>query len=141
MTKRTIRELLTFAAASGAYLSEEKNVDTKLGYALRKVRKHIQKEFDKHDQLVEDLRVAHASIVEKHNLLKDGNNGFSFTREAQKIVNEGYRVLLEREVEIEPHFVTDFTGLGVQYRDHFDGIVIDEAASENRKGKLEKVLN
>lgn len=123
MVKKTIPELAEFNAYANEYMKGE--VDTKLAYAIKKVKKRITPIYEQHNEALADCWLEHAQEDDKGKLLKDDKGNYLYSKEAQKLVNIKVRELNKIAYDIEPHYATAVKLTGDQSA-AFTGLVIPE---------------
>lgn len=83
------------------------NHKSKFTYALEKFlqkNKHIR---TKYNESVEDLRIEHASVDDKGNLLIDKNGSYSYTKDAYRVLTKNVRELNLKTITCEPYLVDE----------------------------------
>lgn len=125
-------KLVEFSRASQAYLAQdEKNKDTKLGYAIKRVSsqlKHIQFE---HVQMREDISIDHAATDAGGVLLTEPDGRYRFTPEGLKARNKQWHELEGADnYEIEPYFSTEVPEISDDLREAFEGFVLRDSKLE-----------
>lgn len=137
--KTTWPKIVSFSRASQAWLSEdEKNKDTKLGYAIKRVTSQLEKLQAVYMQQRDDISIEHAAVDAQGVLLTEPDGRLRFTPEKMKERNRDWRVLDAKEAyEIEPHFATDVPAtLSDELRELMIGFVVKEEGE-----RLELVVN
>jgi hypothetical protein len=119
--KKTIQEIAIFNNVSSARQSEQ----TKLGYAIKKVGKQLDKIIVGYQEKLEDLRISLCSVDEKENVIKNEKDQYVYTRENLALFTSGARDLSKEEYEIEPFICTELPkDLTEQEIEVFTGFVI-----------------
>jgi hypothetical protein len=136
-----------YTAAVGWLKAEKRNPETKLGYALQRMMKRaralINEKAEEFNEALEDLRVDLCSEDERHNILRDAQGRYCFTKQAEKDFlakqRQMTRKLNQTPIEIEPYFATSLEGasLTLLEREAFAGLVI--AAAEQVEGETAEI--
>lgn len=84
------------------------NLTTKFGYGANKLNVRLNNALKEFDELIEDKRVELASVDEKGNLIST-DKGYSFTKENAKKLADFIREESQKEIEIEPYIVEDYS--------------------------------
>jgi len=103
--KQQWRNLLAFAQQSDTYLATNKG-ETKLEYAIKRVRSQITKHSEKLQEMMADIEIDLCVTDDKDVIQRDVQGNLRFTRENFKERNKRQRALLDEEFEIEPFFVS-----------------------------------
>lgn len=131
MMKTNYLKLAMFSRAAQTYLADENNKNTKLGYALKRVVSQLDRIQAEHNQRQEDISIDNAATDANGVLLIEADNRFRFTPEGLKNRNKQWRELNEADnYEIEPHFCVDVPELPDEFREAFQGFVIQESKLE-----------
>ena len=128
--KTTYEDLFEYHRISQEWLKLESNTDTKLGYAIKRTQKRVEKAIRKHQRLERDINADNCATDEKGIILTDPTGGFKFTPAGLKAVNIAVEQLADKEVEIEPYYATAIPdGLPELEREVFRGFVLKEEAT------------
>ena len=113
--KVTNEQMLTFRANAQGYVRiHSKEKMNKFAYALTKMISRTNADETRYNEEVNDLRVDHASLDEKGNLISKEINGqqgqtytkYEFTPAKLKELNKKVKELGKKEIEIEPYICT-----------------------------------
>lgn len=122
--KSTYRNLVGFINAAAHYTQVHPE-ETKLKYALSKVQKRAMSAVERYNEQLEDLRVQHCAEDAEGIVLRDDKGNYKFTKEGLNTLNKAQRALVEQEVEVEEHLVTDLPeGLTSDEKEVFAGFVL-----------------
>jgi hypothetical protein len=124
----TWRALQNFAATADAYLNQQKN-ETKLAYAIKRVRDQITRHSEKLQQLMLDVEIDLCVVDAEGVIKRDALGNLQFTREGLKARNEQQRALLEHEFDVEPFFVDTPLDLTADQIAAFGGLIIPLATN------------
>lgn len=126
MVKKTNREIVTFLNIGRNWLQEHGKVDSKFRYALNKLCKRFTKLEERLNDQLGDNAIEHCSVDEKTKvLLRDANGQLQFTKEGIRARNLANKDLMETEVEIESHYVTEISEtVSIDDKEVFEGFVI-----------------
>lgn len=120
---------------SSAYLKENKE-ETKLKYAINKVRARTTKCFQQYYEQKEDIEIDLANVDEKGSVLftvnAKGVREYQFTKEGVKELNKQLKELFtEDRFEIESHICNELPeDIQGEYLNYFDGFVCINNKSE-----------
>lgn len=88
-----------------------KNEETKIQKKLVAIFNRLKKYNEQYSEARELIRVDHASVDEKGNLLQDEKGNYRFTKEATKQMQSDIMDLLNREFIFEKIFISNPKGL------------------------------
>jgi len=137
-TKRTYEEIIDLSIRMEIFLKENtENINTKLGYAIKKITPQITKINKLHNDEVININIDCCAVDADGIILKDEKGNLRYTKEKQKERNKKIDALLSKVYEIESFFCSDLPkDLNKDYLEHFDGIFIE------RKGTVEtEIIN
>jgi hypothetical protein len=115
-----------FAAAADIYLATKGKEETKLAYAIGRVKARLEQHQKKLQERLTDIEIDTCVVNDAGVIQRDGNCHLQFTREGIKERNRLQREELEKEqFEIEPHYVAlDLNKLGPVEIEAFAGFVL-----------------
>jgi hypothetical protein len=119
----TWRALQNFAATADQYLNQQKN-ETKLAYAIKRVRDQITRHAEKLQQLMLDVEIDLCVVDAEGVIKRDAQGNLQFTREGLKECNQRQRELLEHEFEVEPFVIAAPGDLTADQVAAFGGLII-----------------
>ena len=102
--KTTLNDVMVFRANAERYIQGKER--SKFTYAIEKMLSRTSKIAREVSDIIEDLRVDHASVDDKGNLLVV-NGEYVFTPAKKKEMEKKYRESLAKEVEVEPYDASD----------------------------------
>lgn len=105
--KVTNKQLLLFRANADVYNKSLKGKKNKLSWAIKKMVDRTQKDAEKYQEAVEDIRVELAGKDDKGFLIEDDEGNFKFKPEDLKKLKDKVKKLQEEEVEIEPYLASE----------------------------------
>lgn len=129
-------DLFNFLAKANQWLNKSpQNDQTKLGYAISRVTPRVQKALEKaqrkHQNRIEQLRIAACEVDDKGVVRKDDQGGYYYTREKLSQLKqqeaEAVEKLLESEIQVQTYYATllPVEPLTAAEVDSFVGIVIE----------------
>ena len=121
---KTYREILTFVEGANMWLNSHDGKDTKFHYAIRKVKRKMEREIQRYYEAVEDINIEFCAVDDKDIILRDERNQFRYTRANMQKRNDKIRLLSDKAIEVEPHISTDTPELTEDEQDLFAGFVL-----------------
>jgi TPP-dependent indolepyruvate ferredoxin oxidoreductase alpha subunit len=85
--------------------------ETKLQKKLVKIHEKLKGYYEGYSEALQDLRLDHASVDDKGNVIMNEKGEYSFTKEAMKKLNADIKVLLEKEFDYKVIEVVNPIGL------------------------------
>jgi hypothetical protein len=127
------KDLLAFAQQSETYSAGHKD-ETKVNYAIKRVKDQIVKHQEKLQEMMGDIEIDLCAVDDKDIIQRDAQGNLQFTREALKERNKRQRGLLEQEFEIEPFYVEKMPDdLTPEQFDAFSHMILSVTLPEDRE--------
>jgi hypothetical protein len=121
----TWRALQLFAANADVYLAGRSNLESKIAYAINRVRDQTTKYAEQLQTQMLDVEIDLCVVDEKDVITRDTAGNLQFTREGLKERNRRQRELLDQTIEIDPFYVSAVPNdLTPAQLDAFTGFVI-----------------
>lgn len=108
----------------------------RLKYALNKVSKSLKSSVESFNEEKSDLALDFCSVDSDKNVIIDDKGGYKFTPEKQKSFGKKVKELLEKEVEVKPHFVKIPEGFSPSAVELFTGFIFSEEEVERYEDEL-----
>lgn len=129
--KRTNEQIIDFLNDANRYVpqkgEDKKPKDTKLRYAINKMKDRAMKLHQKYLGQIEDERIAECIEDKDKGIARGPQDQYMFTKDGLKAVLKRQRELAEEEVEIEPYFATSLPAdFDINDYQHFEGFVVPE---------------
>jgi len=135
--KTTWRKLQIFAAIADAYLNESKG-ETKISYAIKRVRDQIAKHSDDVQILLNDIDWDLCEADDKGRVERDASGNLQFTRATGKQRFRQQQAILDQEFEIEPYYLQE-TPPAYQFSPvqlaAFDGLILPLSEGADQAGE------
>lgn len=124
---KTVKEVIEFFNAASTWANQQDGVESKLKYAVEKMKRRLAPIIDDYRDGFEDMRIDFCSEDEKGNVLRDERNNLVFNKEGLRNLNKRNRELLASEAKFDPYFATQLPEhLDSGLREIFQGFVIKE---------------
>lgn len=123
--KTTNNDFINAIANAERFVNE--NSKSKFTYALEKFVQKNKQLRSKYQESIEDLRIEHASVDDKGNLVINERGDYSFTKEQYKELTKKVREFNQKEIECEAYWVDESNipkDLHSSYVKVFEGFVI-----------------
>lgn len=128
---KTYQELVTFVNTLIFNVGEDKG-RTKGQKKLFKIYEKFKVATDDYTELVQDLRLEHASVDDKKNLILDEKGGYTFTKEGSRAFNKAAKELAAKTAEFNVINVVNPDGLEIYpfLKDWVEGVTFIEETEE-----------
>lgn len=115
---------------------KETKEDLRVKYALNKVSKSLKSSVDSFNEEKADLALDFCSVDSDKNVIIDEKGNYKFTPEKHKSFGKKVKELLEKEVEVNPHFVTIPQGFSPSAVELFTGFIFSAEEVERYETEL-----
>ena len=106
--------------------------ETKVQKKLVKIHSKLKGYYEEYSEALGDLKLDHASVDEKGNVIMNEKGEYSFTKDAMKKLNSDIKVLLEKEFDFKIIEVVNPEGLEIHtyLKDFVKGVSFKEEDDE-----------
>jgi TPP-dependent indolepyruvate ferredoxin oxidoreductase alpha subunit len=106
--------------------------ETKVQKKLVKIHSKLKAYYEEYSEALGDLKLDHASVDEKGNVIMNEKGEYSFTKDAMKKLNADIKVLLDKEFDFKVIEVVNPEGLEIHtyLKDFVKGVKFKEEDDE-----------
>lgn len=106
--------------------------ETKVQKKLVKIHAKLKAYYEEYSEALGDLKLDHASVDDKGNVIMNEKGEYSFTKDAMKKLNADIKVLLEKEFDFKVIEVVNPEGLEIHtyLKDFVKGVKFKEEDDE-----------
>ena len=106
--------------------------ETKVQKKLVKIHSKLKAYYEEYSEALGDLKLDHASVDEKGNVIMNEKGEYSFTKDAMKKLNSDIKVLLDKEFDFKVIEVVNPEGLEIHtyLKDFVKGVKFKEEDDE-----------
>lgn len=108
------------------------NQETKVQKKLVKIHSKLKAYYEEYSEALGDLKLDHASVDDKGNVIMNEKGEYSFTKDAMKKLNADIKVLLEKEFDFKVIEIVNPEGLEIHtyLKDFVKGVKFKEEDDE-----------
>lgn len=106
--------------------------ETKVQKKLVKIHSKLKAYYEEYSEALGDLKLDHASVDEKGNVIMNEKGEYSFTKDAMKKLNSDIKILLDKEFDFKVIEVVNPEGLEIHtyLKDFVKGVKFKEEDDE-----------
>ena len=106
--------------------------ETKVQKKLVKIHSKLKAYYEEYSEALGDLKLDHASVDDKGNVIMNEKGEYSFTKDAMKKLNADIKVLLDKEFDFKVIEVVNHEGLEIHtyLKDFVKGVSFKEEDDE-----------